>query len=87
MKIDELIKPRNYNLSKPRECRQVYAVYKGDQFICTGTTKELCPQLGIKPKTLQFYSTPSNHKRAENKNRLIAIKLGKDEIEDEYIEE
>lgn len=61
--------------------RQEYAVYKGEEFICMGTAREVAEKLGIKPKTVQFLSTPANIRRVESSprkekhKRLIAVKL------------
>lgn len=57
-----------------------YALYKGDKFIDIGTKEYLANKLGVQPRTIQFYSYPSNIKRISNKNkkyaeRYITIKL------------
>jgi hypothetical protein len=51
----------------------VYAVYKGDNFLCEGTREEICNQLGIKRNTFGFYR--SNYYK---KNRIT--RLGKAKI-------
>lgn len=63
---------------KPKD--KVYAIYKGDKFIDLGTKKELSERLGVKERTIKFYSSPSYLKRkAESKEPyMIAI-----EVEDE----
>ena len=54
---------------------KIYALYKGDDCIATGTAKEIAEQTGVSVKTIHFYSTPSYKKRVSDKNgrRLIEI--------------
>lgn len=52
--------------------RTIYAIYKGDKFICEGTAKECAEKLGIKEKTIWFMSSPACLKRDKG-NRRIAI--------------
>ena len=47
---------------------QEYALYKGDKFIYAGTAKEIAEKANIKPKTIQWMSTPAY------KNRIMARK-------------
>lgn len=58
----------------------IYAVYKGDEFIDLGTKKELAKKLNIKPGSIHFYSTPTYRKRIKDEtNSLIVIKIDDDE--------
>lgn len=56
-----------------------FALYKGDDFITSGTIKELAKFKGVKEKTIKFYLTPSYKKRIENRKypraqiKLISI--------------
>ena len=57
-----------------------YAVYKGDEFICIGTRRELAKIFNVKKKTVQFWSTPANKRRlASRKNGksqgILAVKI------------
>lgn len=60
---------------------QEYAIYKGEELICIGKASEIAKMLNIKPKTVQFLSTPAYLKRVERKrvyncnNCMIAVKL------------
>ncbi len=57
-----------------------YAVYKGDDLLVIGTRQECADKLGIKPKTVSFYTTPTHRKRIGNSDKsLIAIKIEEDE--------
>ena len=61
----------------------IYAMYKGDKFLCEGTSQEICKQMGIKFNTFQYYRTNYYKKNRETKlnNRKIIIRLdGKDKI-------
>ena len=59
---------------------QEYALYKGDEFICLGTAKEIAEKVNITPKTVQWMSTPAYKKRILSRstyeNAKIVIKLG-----------
>ena len=52
-----------------------YALYKGDKLLAMVTKKEIAKQLGVKPRTIGFYSRPSYAKRTsdEKGRRLIEI--------------
>lgn len=49
--------------------KKVYAIYKGEECLAIGTKYELSQELGIKPFTVYFYSTPTYKKRCKGKNR------------------
>lgn len=67
-----------------------YAMYKGDEFLCSGTKKEICEQMGIKPATFHFYRTnyykknryykDRIYKNTANSGRVIIRVDGKDKI-------
>jgi hypothetical protein len=60
----------------------IYAIYKGDEFIFMGTKKECAEHLGVKPEAIKFYSTPTYRKRSKSldNNRTVVIKV--EDIED-----
>ena len=49
------------NAIKPK----VYALYKGEECLSTGTTKEIASKLGLKHNTVSRYGTPSYRERRE----------------------
>lgn len=49
-----------------------YAVYKGEKFLCEGTSKECAEYLGVRRDTIYFWCSPANRRRA-GKNSRIAI--------------
>lgn len=55
-----------------------YAVYKGEDCIAIGTSKECGVKLGVKPETIKWMTTPTGKKRFEsrkNKSKgMTAIK-------------
>lgn len=53
----------------------MYALYKGDVILTIGTIKELAKYLGVKEKTIHFYSTPTYRKRNKKGNNYIVIKI------------
>ena len=48
-----------------------YAVYKGDNLLAVGTAVEIAKLLGVKPRTVRWWTTPTNRNRAV-KNRKVA---------------
>ncbi|MGX2968773.1 hypothetical protein [Ursidibacter sp. B-7004-1] len=59
--------------------RQIYAAYRDDVNVADGTAEELARKLGVKPKTIRKWATPSYHKRNKGQ-RLIVVKLEKEEV-------
>lgn len=58
----------------------IYAVYKGDEFIDLGTKKELAKKLNLKPSSVHFLSTPTYRKRIKDiSNSLIVIRIDDDD--------
>lgn len=55
-----------------------YAVYKGDTLLVLGKAEQCADFLGVKPTSIQWYSTPTWKKRSEKFNQdnvLIAEKI------------
>lgn len=59
--------------------RQIYAAYRDDVNVADGTAEELAKLLGVKPKTIRKWATPSYHQRNKGQ-RLIVVKLEKEEV-------
>lgn len=54
----------------------IYALYKGEDFIVDGTIKQIAEELCIKPHTVWFYKTPAYKKRgAKNENKRNRLEL------------
>lgn len=51
------------------------AVYKGDQLLALGTSKECAAALGVKVDTIYYYKSSTYQKRGSGKNRRITIEL------------
>ncbi len=47
----------------------IYAVYKGEDFLCEGTAKECADYLGVKAKTIYWWKSPANCKKASGKTK------------------
>lgn len=62
--------------------RQIYAAYRNDENVADGTAEQLAKKLGVKPKTIRKWATPSYQKRNRGQ-RLVIVKLGREEIENE----
>lgn len=61
-----------------------YALYKGDEFICLGTIKEIAEYEGVREDTIRFYGTRTYREKLSNRktrNPRILIKIDKDEID------
>lgn len=55
---------------------KVYAMYKGERCLATGTLIQLSKSLNISIKTLRFYLTPTyqeRFKKSKNRRELIRI--------------
>lgn len=52
--------------------RNIYAVYKGDQYIMDGTIPEVARARGIKEKSVKFFLTPAyrRRKKLQDRNRI-----------------
>lgn len=45
--------------------RKEYSVYKGDKEIFVGTIEECMQHFGVKRKTVYYWATPANKRRAD----------------------
>lgn len=63
--------------------KKLYAIYKGEDFLDSGTLDELSERQGIKINTLRFMSTPSYFKRHENGNNYLVVTCLDEYAEDE----
>ena len=65
----------------------VYAGYRGDEFIGIGTKYELAELLGILPETLKHYASKACERKREQMqetpNRVYVFKLDDDDQGDE----
>lgn len=53
---------------------KIYALYKGDTFITTGTIYQLANYLGVKQSTIRFYTKPAYLKKDKgNRKRVVKI--------------
>ena len=54
---------------------KIYALYRGEKFLATGTKKELAELLNVKVETVSFYATPSYKKRTNEakSRRLVCV--------------
>ena len=51
--------------------KKIFALYKSDEFIDLGTIEYLANRLGVKPRTIKFYSTPTYQKRNNYKGYVV----------------
>lgn len=58
---------------------RTYALYRGDEFLTVGSKSELAAYLGVDPKTITFYMSPTYTRRCKGENRLIVIRLEEDD--------
>ena len=45
---------------------KIYALYKGEELIATGTMLQIAYKTGVKLRTIKFYNTPTYKKRRKN---------------------
>ena len=53
-----------------------YALYKGDQFLAIGTSRELANYLGVSYETIKFYTSKKYQKRCSGDNHYVVVNLG-----------
>lgn len=46
--------------------KKEYALYKGEEILCSGTIREIAKHQGIKEATVRFYARPSYKKRIKD---------------------
>lgn len=51
------------------KCKKIYAVYKGEKFLCEGTAIECANYIGVKANTIRWWNTKANKKRALGKRK------------------
>ena len=55
---------------------RIYALYKGEQLLATGTILQIAYKMGVKLRTIQFYKTPTYKNRHKNgKNYRVLVEL------------
>lgn len=57
---------REVNSGRPKDESIEYDVYRGDEYICSGTATKISKMLNKKRLTVQIWSTPSYHARVKN---------------------
>ncbi|HEU5187081.1 MAG TPA: hypothetical protein VFT87_01115 [Candidatus Saccharimonadales bacterium] len=67
-------------MGKPHE----FAIYAGDDFVASGTAKELAKKFGFKPEHVRYLSTPAHQRKLAKSKKptgraKYAIKLGPQE--------
>jgi hypothetical protein len=56
--------------------KQIYALYRGDEFINLGTIEELARYEKVKPRSIRYLQTPAYKKKfKEDNNRRVLIKI------------
>jgi len=63
-------------LNKVRNKNKEYALYKGDECLAIGTIEEIAEQVGVKYRTIHFYTTPTYKRRVKKgKNRRELVRI------------
>ena len=65
-----------YKFPLDENSHAVYAVYKGDTEIASGTAQEIAEQLSVKKKRVYHWATASTHERDKG-NRIISVRIDK----------
>lgn len=55
--------------------KKIYALYKGEELLSTGTMQEIASDLGVRVSTIKFYKSPVYKKRGKGKNRRELIEI------------
>lgn len=59
------------------DTEQLFAAYKGEELICTGTIAEICSKTGYTESTVNFCRTPSAQKRNKGKSLVVVEIAGR----------
>lgn len=71
---------------KRKQKTVIYAIYRGDEYICDGTKEECAEKLGVTPDTVYFYSSDVYKERIQKNNRANADKrIIAERIDTEYV--
>ena len=58
---------------------QRYAVYRGEEYLGDGTSYQLAIRFGVTPKTVQWWASPANRRRADaadpKRPRIVAERI------------
>ena len=63
--------------------QRIYAMYRGDTFITTGTLTEIAAYCGITYSTARFYLSPTYKRRVKNAAKRLEVFLLDDDDDDE----
>lgn len=61
--------------SRGNQQKRIYALYRGERYICDGTISELAQDLGIKLSTAHYYATKQHRVWNEDHGSLDTILL------------
>ena len=55
----------------------IYAMYKGNQFLCEGTKEEICKQMNISKATFEFYRSTyyKNNRSSKKGNNRVVMRI------------
>ncbi|QEY23535.1 MULTISPECIES: hypothetical protein [Neisseriaceae] len=54
---------------------KIYALYKGENLIDTGTVYQLAKRQNVQVKTIRYYQTPNYQKRNHGHNHRVLVLL------------
>lgn len=57
--------------------KYIYAMYKGDEFLCEGTKEEICKQMNISINTFNYERASYYSKRSKKNNHRVIIRIDK----------
>lgn len=66
-----------YKFPLDENTHALYAVYKGDVLIASGTAQEIADELGVKKKRVYHWATASARERDKG-NRIVSLRLDTD---------
>lgn len=55
--------------------KRIYAMYKGDNFLCEGTAEEVCKEMNITLSTFRYYRTNYWNKRSKGNNHKVIVRI------------
>lgn len=61
--------------SRGNQQKRIYALYRGDQYVCDGTADELSQETGLRVVTIHYYATAKYHRWLETHGTANSVSV------------
>jgi len=80
MDVETAINKPKQKLKKDWD-NEIYAMYKGEDLLATGTVYEIAQEVGMSAESVKLHTYPSSQKRNKGKKKIL-VYIGKDDEEE-----